>query len=136
MEQIYTIPVNEAFDLALEHPEDGCPVCSLYRRLEENELERILGAAMMEPDVRIRTNRTGFCADHFGKMCRRKNRLGLALMLESHLSEWRSRIVPGGPAALLHKPAATVRDLAALESSCYVCERIEFHLSRMVSTLR
>ena len=46
MEQIYTIPVNEAFDAA-----DGCPFCALWRKLEENELDLILGASMMEPDV-------------------------------------------------------------------------------------
>ena len=41
-EKIYTIPVNEAFDLA-----DGCPVCRLYKKLEENELEIILGASQI-----------------------------------------------------------------------------------------
>ena len=68
MEQIYTIPVNEAFDLAKEKAlGEGaektpiCPLCHLRETLNEGELERILGAAMMEPDVRIETNREGFC---------------------------------------------------------------------------
>ena len=56
MEQIYTIPVNEAFDASAADSTCGCPMCALYRKLEENELELILGASMMEPDVRIKTN--------------------------------------------------------------------------------
>ena len=87
MEQIYTIPVNEAFEASAADPACGCAFCALYRKLEENELDLILGASMMEPDVRIKTNKQGFCKTHYDMMFVRKNRLGLALMLESHLDE-------------------------------------------------
>ena len=87
MEQIYTIPVNEAFEASAADASCGCPLCTLYRKLEENELELILGASMMEPDVRIQTNREGFCRLHYDMMFVRKNRLGMALTLESHLKE-------------------------------------------------
>ena len=81
MEQIYTIPVNEAFEASAADASCGCPLCTLYRKLEENELELILGASMMEPDVRIQTNREGFCRLHYDMMFVRKNRLGMALTL-------------------------------------------------------
>ena len=68
MEQIYTIPVNEAFDAVAEKSELGCPFCMLYRRLQNDELDIILGASMMEPDTRIKTNKEGFCRRHYGKM--------------------------------------------------------------------
>ena len=58
MEKIYTIPVNEAFDYCGEEDTKGCPFCEMYKRLEENELEIILGASMMEPDIRIKTKAT------------------------------------------------------------------------------
>ena len=45
MEQIYTIPVNEAFEASASDASCGCPLCTLYRKLEENELELILGAS-------------------------------------------------------------------------------------------
>ena len=78
MEQIYTIPINEAFDaLTAEGAPCECPVCRLEGRLEENELDLILGASMMEPDIRIKTNAEGFCRDHYKKMLGMKNRLGL-----------------------------------------------------------
>ena len=101
MEQIFTIPVNEAFRACREEPLGACPICTLYRKLEDDELDRILGAAMMEPSVRIRTNEEGFCARHFGKMLTRQNRLPFALMLESHLAKSRacSRTVSSVPRA-------------------------------------
>ena len=92
MEQIYTIPVNEAFEASAADASCGCAFCALYRKLEENELELILGASMMEPDVRIKTNEEGFCKTHYDMMFVRKNRLGMALTLESHLDELRRDI--------------------------------------------
>jgi Cof subfamily protein (haloacid dehalogenase superfamily) len=92
MEQIYTIPVNEAFDEVAAKPECGCPFCVLYRRLQNNEIDIILGASMMEPDIRIRTNEEGFCLSHYNMMLRRKRMLGMGLMLESHLAEVEKKV--------------------------------------------
>ena len=41
MEQNYTIPINEAFEASRDRPACGCPLCALYRRLEENELDLV-----------------------------------------------------------------------------------------------
>lgn len=135
METIYTIPVNEAFDASVENKENGCPFCTLYRKLEANELDLILGASMMEPDVRIVTNDLGFCRRHYDKMFHAKNRLGLALMLESHLAEVKKKAHGGGIGALKGGRAAeAVRNLTVLESSCYVCGRIKNNIERMAET--
>ena len=72
MEQIYTIPVNEAFEASAADPSCGCAFCAMYNKLEENELELILGASMMEPDIRIKTNKQGFCRTHYDMMFVRK----------------------------------------------------------------
>ena len=63
---ICSIPVNEVFE-----PKDGCPLCRLRDMLEERVLDYIMGAAMMEPDVRKETNKQGFCYDHFKAMLNR-----------------------------------------------------------------
>ncbi|MBE6557930.1 MAG: hypothetical protein E7661_02825 [Ruminococcaceae bacterium] len=129
MEQIYTIPVNEAFEASRDDHTCGCPMCAIYRKLEENELDLILGASMMEPDVRIKTNEQGFCRLHYDLMFVRKNRLGMALTLESHLKELQGDIKDGG---LLGTPGSKpVKRIAELEQSCYVCKRINYHFEHM-----
>ena len=134
MEQIYTIPVNEAFSAMLEEGGDykcRCPFCEIHSRLEDKEIDRILGPAMMEPDVRIRTNQTGFCPTHFDLMLKGKNRLGLSLILESHVDELKGKLKGG----ILGKSAAgAVKTLTSLEETCYVCERIEYAFTRMIET--
>lgn len=125
LEKLYTIPINEVFEEA-----DGCPFCALYKRLEQNELELILGASMMEPDVRKITNQKGFCKEHFLKMHKAQKRLPLALMLESHLHEVQKALKPS--ALSLKDRGETVSAAAKrLADSCYVCDRIEFHFEKM-----
>ncbi len=132
MDMNFTIPVNEAFEASAADPKCGCPFCALYRKLEEDELELILGASMMEPDVRIKTNREGFCRTHYDMMFVRKNRLGMALTLESHLDELRKEIRDGGlGGGQGNKP---MRRIAELEETCYVCRRIEANFEHMVDT--
>ena len=136
MEQIYTIPVNEAFDASRADKSCGCPMCALYRKLEENELDLILGASMMEPDVRIQTNKEGFCRTHYDMMFVRKNRLGMALTLESHLKELQEDLKSGLLNTVVGRAEARpVKRVKALENSCYVCRRIDFHFQHMAQTV-
>ena len=133
VEQIYTIPVNEAFDAVKENPALGCPFCILYKKLQNDELDIILGASMMEPDIRIKTNEQGFCHNHYSMMQRRKRMLGIGLMLESHLAEVEKKI--DGPTLLGNKAQASINALGALECDCYVCSRIEKNLAAMIATI-
>ena len=132
MEQIFTIPVNEEFDACRDDRALGCPFCRLYRRLQRDELDIILGASMMEPDIRIKTNEEGFCGKHYGMMLVRKRMLGMGLILESHLAEVKKRL--DGPVILGDKRAAAVNALGKLECDCYVCSRIDKNLNAMIAT--
>ena len=134
-EKIYTIPVNEAFEASEADPKCGCPFCTIYRKLEQNELTSILGGAMMESDIRIKTNEAGFCREHFDKLLAAKNRLSLALILESHLDEVQKAVV-GSKAADLLKGKGTSAIAAAekLEKSCYICGKIDFFIGKMFET--
>ncbi len=136
-EQLYTIPINEAFD-----EKEGCPLCRLRQKLEVQSLDYIMGAAMMEPDIRIVTNQLGFCHTHFHKMLRMGNRLSLALMLESHLAAV-SELIPdssdkkAGKLGKIKKydgdsPAAP---LARQVKSCYVCRRAADFEEKYVSNI-
>ncbi len=125
-EKIFTIPLNEAFDRM-----EGCPLCSLRDRLEEQTLESALGAAMMEPSVRIEMNKEGFCHPHLSAMYRKKNKLALGLILESHLDELGALLetpVSGGKKGLFSKKPegeGAAETLTGQINSCYVCRRIK-----------
>lgn len=124
-ETIYTIPINEIFE-----ENSGCPICTMNDKLEERYVDYIIGAAMMEPDVRIETNRLGFCYDHYGMMLKRRNRLGIALTLESHLNEVYDRLISG-------KAFKEVKNQksASIGTTCYVCNRIDNAMVGMLSNI-
>lgn len=127
-EKNYTIPINESFEQF-----EGCPVCRLYNQLESRSLEYIMGAAMMEPDVRIHTNKTGFCIKHYGDMLRMKNRLSLALMLETHIQEIETLLKAAAEGKKALK-SSTAR-LAHIAKNCFVCDRIEYTMDRYIDNI-
>lgn len=132
-----TIPVWEAME---QHTE--CPLCTLHSKTERDVLERTLGESVMEPAERGRVNRTGFCGPHQKMLYAQGNRLGHALLMDSHgqqrLSQVRalaaaSRQAAGGWRFWGRKGAClpgTARALAALAQGCVVCETVEAHMER------
>ena len=86
---IDTIPVWDAVKL-----EGECPLCALRRRNELIDVDRFLGASVMEPDTRIQVNEKGFCARHQALLYAQKNRLGHALMMHTHLMETMKKLGP------------------------------------------
>ena len=128
-DNIYTIPVSEVFE-----PKCGCPICRMRDMLEKRCIEYIMGAAMMEPDIRIETNKAGFCTDHFQMMLGQKNRLSLALMLESHLDEMEKQVFSGVP--LLGKSAGRQgKDAGRAAESCFVCRQVDWAMERMLASV-
>lgn len=111
---ICSIPVEEVFE-----PKEGCPVCRMRNMLENRMAEYITGAAMMEPEVRKVTNEKGFCLRHYKMILSRKNRLSVALMLESHLKEMEKKI---------KSPVAK-----AETSRCFVCDEVERNMTALIS---
>lgn len=129
-ETIYTIPINEAFEACMENESPVCPFCKLEADLEKEEIDLILGASMMEPDIRIQTNRQGFCPAHFAGLLRGGKRLPLSLMLESHLNELYDAALPKGKLKNPEKAAARLKELS---DSCYICGKIQHHYKRMLA---
>lgn len=80
-EKIYTIQVTEAFRKDCE-----CCMCILEKQLEDESVDYILGASLMEPDHHMITNEKGFCSKHFEMLYnKQENRLGLGLVIDTHL---------------------------------------------------
>ena len=68
--------------------ETNCPLCALYRKCEETEIDRSLGGSVMEPDARIRVNEKGICCRHHQQLFAMQNRLGHALLVDSHTKDF------------------------------------------------
>ena len=127
-ESILTIPVTEIFE-----PKCGCPICRLRDTLEERTIDYIMGAAMMEPDVRIETNKQGFCKLHFEQMRGCKNRLSLALMLSTHLQSLQKDVLKRKN--IFEGKSAKQKRVSAVNNDCFVCSKIEWGMSRILVTL-
>lgn len=116
-ESIYTIPLTDVFG-----EQDGCPVCRMRAMLEMRCIEYIMGAAMMEPDIRINTNKYGFCGEHLSMMLKQKNRLSLALLLETHLDEL----------IHVHMPPSGKKGQLSPAKTCFVCREIDEAMGKLL----
>ncbi len=122
-EDICSIPINDVF-----LPKDGCPFCRMRDMLEDRMATYITGAAMMEPDVRVETNRLGFCEEHFNQILARGSRLSVALILESLLAKVGEEVFPQEkfPA----KKAVTA--VHSRQEHCFICENIHTNTGNLV----
>lgn len=137
-EAIYTIPVNDAFDEGGE-----CPFCNMIKNLEKESVDYMLGASYMEDDIRAETDKVGFCKKHYNMMYKKQNRLGLALILQTHLQKTRNDIgelsknLKGEKKGLFAKPKVennVTPYIKKIMDSCYVCDRIKTNFDRYIDT--
>lgn len=130
-EDICTIPISEGFE-----PRDGCPICRMRAVAEKRAVDYIMGAAMMEPDVRIKTNDQGFCNDHYNMLLGAKNRLSLALMLDSHLAELEKGMFAADKPKLFAPSDKKIAYRAVrMGESCFLCDKLEYGLEHMLDTV-
>ena len=100
----------------------------------DKALDYILGAAMMEPDVRVESNRLGFCREHLSVMLTTKKRLPVALMLESHMDEAAKAVYRSSKGFLSggFDPEKLADNAEKLARSCFVCARAENEMGHYV----
>lgn len=136
-EALYTIPVNDAFNAECE-----CPVCMMYRDIEKDAIEFTMGPSYMEDDIRAVTDKKGFCAEHAAKLYRHQNRLGLGLILNTHLEytiKNLNKLIKNdvkAPSLFKKKaPDGAIEFLEKINSSCYICDRIAGTFDRYIATI-
>ncbi len=137
-EQLYTIPVNEAFESDCE-----CPLCKMKSDLEKNAIEYTLGPSYMEDDNRAMTDEAGFCEQHMQALYLEKNRLGLALILSTHMQKTRKDLDTLSKESVtgksLFKKGTAGTSVGAyvkkLQDSCFICNRINNTFHRYIDTL-
>ena len=142
--ELETIPIWDAYDADSE-----CPLCLLEERAERKYIEFFLGNSVMIPEMRVEVNKTGFCPQHLHKLfASEKNRHGLGLVSHTHFKETVEAIrkrkrrlllrgVRGGLGGGRTKKAAAafLAYLAKRESSCMICDRLDYTLNRYTYTI-
>mgnify|MGYP004514276877 CR=1 FL=1 len=138
-EQLYTIPVTDAFESGCE-----CPLCKLKQELERNAIEYTLGPSYMEDDNRAMTDEMGFCEDHMQKLYQEKNRLGLALILSTHMSKVTKELRALSGASTNSESSFFKRKsdssgigsyVERLKHNCFICNRMNQTFDRYVDTI-
>ncbi|MCM1287956.1 MAG: DUF6062 family protein [Clostridium sp.] len=137
-EQLYTIPVNDAFDSDCE-----CPICAMRKQLEQNAIEYTMGPSYMEDDNRAMTDKLGFCTHHIKILNADKNKLGLALMLKTHTDKTIKDLKALSEGATLASTgffkkasASSVGEyIKKLDESCFICDRINGTFDRYIDTI-
>lgn len=142
-EKLYTLELTDALNA------DGeCCFCWLERKLEQENLEFVLGSSYMESSIRELTDRKGFCRHHTKMMYDYGNSLGNAWILKSRLeylnkelAQQMKQYLPGKQAGFLArlKQAEPVGNgvehwIRAEEGHCYVCDRMAGIYERMLDT--
>jgi hypothetical protein len=134
-----------------------CPLCWLRDGAEKTYLLSFTHSRVMEPNVRVQTNRTGFCPDHYRLLYAGENKLGLALMVHTHLQErlpgMRADLESLGRGAGAGRPAsagkgralrgrgararaeAAAASLASLRDECFICTLLDADVARWIFTI-
>ncbi len=139
-EKLYTIPVKDAFKEDCE-----CPICQMKKSLEINAINFTMGPSYMEEDVRAETDKIGFCNLHIRMLYENQNRLGLALMLKTHMDKTIKDIEKlasnagkiSSPSIFKKKtgPSGVKSYIDQVECSCYICNMINTSFERYIATI-
>ena len=136
-EKLYTIPINDAFAMDSE-----CPICAMKTILENNAVEFTMGPSYMEDDIRMETDRMGFCKAHMKMVFDQNNKLGLALVLKTHIDRTNKEIekrmkMPPKKASFFKKETSNpLTDyIDELNKSCFICDRINNTFERYLHTV-
>ncbi|MDR0426289.1 MAG: DUF6062 family protein, partial [Clostridiales bacterium] len=124
---IQTTPIWDSFK-----ERDGCPACRLLAATEARFVAQYLGEGVMEPDYRVRVNKTGFCARHLSALFAGQNKLGLALQVNTRTAHIIDKL------SLLYTEKDAKKQAAALKKTldtCVICEETEEIMIRYAQTI-
>ena len=122
-----------------------CPLCFLMDGAERTILHSFQHSRVMEPNVRVKTNDVGFCPEHLGKLYQGENKLGLGLVILTHLEEKSTGITAALDGLIAAARGAsrersrgiqqTVQSFESLRDSCFICGMLAQDLTRYSWTI-
>lgn len=136
-EKLYTIPINDAF-----REECECPLCAMFNQLEEDAL-RLTMAGYMVDDQRMESNKTGFCEKHIKMLLQRQDKLGVALMLDTHMETVIRNLESQKPEAVKKSLFGKTKEegnpvtsyIEQVSDSCFVCNKIDSIFRQYLKTV-
>ena len=136
--QLETIPV---WDGVREGSE--CFICSLMKKAEEDAVRYYLSSAVMTPEVRVETNRDGFCSHHFSLLAEGGKPQSLALVMDTYYEESKGIYAKGferiqdasSPRKLEKAVSSFFSSVHEREKGCLICSRMEERLVRYCYTV-
>ena len=133
---IDTIPVWDALKEDCE-----CLICSIENNLEEKYVDFYLGDSVMQPDIRQKINKIGFCNKHYEMMYSRTKKLPLGLACYTRLEYIKKDLDKYFDTILseeknLKKSGALDASeyIQNITSTCAVCESVEENIKRYLYT--
>lgn len=133
-----TIPVWDALK-----KDEECPICSLMKEAERDAVRYYLSSAIMTPEVRVETNRYGFCPHHSLILAEGGNPQSLALTMDTYYEENEKAFAPyftslkkSHSSFQVKKAIDGLKKAAAeREAGCLVCTRMNDRLYRYSFTI-
>lgn len=123
----------------------ACPMCTLLDGAERTYLLSFQHSRVMEPNVRVKTNAVGFCPDHLGKLYQGENKLGLALVMLTHVQERTADLhaaldgsieaARAGARERARRIQQMIGSLESLRDSCFICDLLGQDLTRYAWTV-
>lgn len=114
----------------------------MKRKLEDDSVAFVMGPSYMEDDIRLTTDKVGFCQNHMQMLYDFENRLGLALIMNTHMQhtikeveklQKKGRTSAGG--IFSKKSYSAIYDFTETTThSCFICDRIKDTFKRYLTT--
>lgn len=109
-----------------------CPLCEIQSIVEEQFLYEFLNDAVMEENTRLKVNRLGFCADHFGKLFTRQNKLSVALQISTRVDTLKSIVTEIKSAKQALKQSKALEDAS---KTCIICDLTQESMVKYYKTI-
>lgn len=128
-ERIYTIPITDALEQSGE-----CIFCTLEQKIEKEQIEYALGAAMMEPEYRILSNKLGYCTRHTEKLLKSRRALPFALVHDTRIDEVIKSLESVNNLSDKKKAEALKEELDKQTKGCALCQKVNDTMQKFTET--
>lgn len=136
--QLETIPVWDGLKEGSE-----CFLCSLMKEAEADGVRYYLSSAIMTPEVRVETNKHGFCKKHFAMLAEGNKAQSLGLVMDTYYEENKKSFIPsmenilsaGNPRKAEKAFSSLFKAYGERMNGCLICSRMNDRLIRYAYTV-